>query len=233
MRLVTFMLVLLTVPVSALWVQSAADSAAIREAALDYIEGWYTNDAGTAAALGVSEVQEQAELVGPGVISLPDRNEAFPAVDPRDGSLWFSIYDDSFDEQTIMFARRTESGWARPEVAPFSGPWGARATRFSPDGGILYFTSSRPRAPGGPSADMNIWRVERSDGTWGEPEPVPGPVNSEASDIHSSATHRSVWVASRRSGSLGRSDIFRVGGAGPAEHLGAPINANGLNRTCG
>lgn len=45
MRLVTILLVLLTVPASALPAQSAADSAAIRRAALDYIEGWYTEDA--------------------------------------------------------------------------------------------------------------------------------------------------------------------------------------------
>lgn len=68
------------------------------------------------------------------------------------------------------------------------------------------------------------WRVQRRAGAWGDPELVPGPLNSEANDIHSSATHRSVWVASRRAGSLGRSDIFRVGNDGTVEHLGPSIN---------
>lgn len=326
MRLATIILVLLAGPASTLLAQSAADSAAIRRAALDYIEGWYTSDAERveravhpglvkrivmrgpdgAAALremsaseliegarddpddgGANEAGEsrradvaildiyeniaslridadewvdylhvvrlegewkimnvlwelrpdrgnsapgsatgrgEAELVGPGSISLPHRSEVFPAIDPRDGSLWFSVYDDSFDEQTLMLARWTGTDWAEPEVAPFSGRWGDRAPRFSVDGAILYFTSDRPREPGGSSDDMNIWRVRGGAGAWGNPELVPGPLNSEANDIHSSATHRSVWVASRRPGSLGRSDIFRIGGDGTVEHFGAPIN---------
>lgn len=44
MRLAPFFFLMLAVPVSALHAQAAADSAAIREAALDYIEGWYTGD---------------------------------------------------------------------------------------------------------------------------------------------------------------------------------------------
>jgi hypothetical protein len=164
------------------------------------------------------------ELVGAGVISLPDRNETFPAEDPVTGDLWFSVYDDSFDDQTLMFARRSAEGWAGAVTAPFSGTWGDRAARFSPDGSELYFTSNRPRAGGGSSGDMNIWRVRRTDGGWGEPEIVVGAVNSPDADIHASATGRAVWVASNREGSLGRSDIFRIAPDGTVTHLPAPIN---------
>lgn len=221
MRLVTIMLFLLAVPVSGLPAQSVADSAAVRAMSVsELIEGAPRGSAG----------RGEPELIGPGLISQPDRHETFPAIDPRDGSLWFSVYDDSFDEQTLMFARWTGAGWTEPEVAPFSGTWGDRAARFSVDGAMLYFTSNRPREPGGSSDDMNIWGVRRNAGAWGNPELVPGPLNSEANDIHSSATRRSMWVASRRTGSLGRSDIFRVGGDGTVEHLGPSIN-DGLSQS--
>jgi Tol biopolymer transport system component len=170
-----------------------------------------------------TEESPAVAVVGPGVIST-ERNETFPAEDPLDGSLWFSRYDDSFDAQTIMFARWTESGWAAPEVAPFSGQWGDRAPRFSPDGSTLYFTSNRPREPGGSAADMNIWRVPRAGGSWGEPELMESPLNSDANDIHASATNEAIWVASNRDGGLGRSDIYRVAEDGGLEHLTAPIN---------
>ncbi|MFW6079808.1 MAG: nuclear transport factor 2 family protein [Gemmatimonadota bacterium] len=45
MRLAPILFLMLAAPVSALHAQTAADSASIRQAALDYIEGWYTGDA--------------------------------------------------------------------------------------------------------------------------------------------------------------------------------------------
>ena len=77
-----------------------------------------------------SESQQLVEVVGQGVIST-DGNETFPAQDPVNGALWFSVYENSFGAQTIMFAERTESGWAPPQVALFSGEWGDRAPRLA------------------------------------------------------------------------------------------------------
>lgn len=170
-----------------------------------------------------TEEASAVALVGPGVIST-EQNETFPAEDPLDGSLWFSRYDDSFDAQTIVFSRWTEQRWTTPEIAPFSGQWGDRAPRFAPDGLTLYFTSNRPREPGGSSGDMNIWRVHRAGDSWDEPELMESPLNSGANDIHASATNGAIWLASNRPGGRGRSDIYRVGEDGTPEHLAAPIN---------
>lgn len=177
--------------------------------------------AGLVCGAGLGAQTVDVERVGAGVVST-DRNETFPAEDPVDGSLWFSTYDDSFDDQTVMVAHRTASGWSAPEIAPFSGTWGDRAPRFSLDGSALYFTSNRPGA--GAGGDMNIWRVRRSgDGGWTEPEPASS-LNSEAADMHVSVTASAIWVASNRPSTAGRSDIYRIAeGSGP-EHLPAPVN---------
>ena len=164
----------------------------------------------------------RVELVGQGVIST-DRNETFPAENPSDGSLWFSVYENSFSAQTIMVAQLVESGWATPTVAPFSGEWGDRAPRFSPDGTELFFTSNRPREEGGSRGDMNIWRVVREGDSWIEPEQLDSPLNSEAKDIHSSVTREAVWVASNREGGYRRSDIYRINNDGTTTHFSAPI----------
>jgi len=164
------------------------------------------------------------EIVGEGVIST-SRNETFPAEDPVDGSLWFSVYDDSFGAQTIVRARAVEDGWTSAEVASFSGEWGDRAPRFSPDGSTLYFTSNRPRSQIGSPGDMNIWKVQRVDDGWGEPEILESPVNSAGNDIHASVTDRSIWLASNRDGGYGRSDIYRVSrDDGVMLHLPPPVN---------
>jgi hypothetical protein len=157
-------------------------------------------------------------------LTAPSVNQTFPAQDPVTGDFWFSVYEGSFDDQTIMVARRTPSGWASPENAPFSGEWGDRAPRFSPDGSELYITSNRPRPGASDGGDMNVWRVRRTESGWGEPELLQSGVNSEARDIHPSITSSAIWVASNREGGLGRSDLYRVGSDGGLEHLGPPLN---------
>jgi hypothetical protein len=163
------------------------------------------------------------ERVGAGIIST-DRNETFPALDPVTGSLWFSVYDESFDAQTIMFSRWTDSGWGAPEVASFSGDWGDRAPRFSPDGSSLYFSSNRPQTRAESGTDMNLWQVRRSGASWGEAGLLGHPVNSAANDMHASVTDNAIWLASNRESSLGRSDIYRIDQEGVSLHLPAPIN---------
>lgn len=163
------------------------------------------------------------EIVGQGVIST-DANQTFPAEDPLTGDLWFSVYERGFNDQTILWARRDGDGWAAPEVAPFSGQWGDRAPRFTPDGSAMLITSNRPRPGSDAPGDMNIWRVARTDSGWGEPELLDSAVNSAAPDIHPSVTDSAIWVASAREGGFGRSDLYRVASDGSVDHLGAPLN---------
>jgi hypothetical protein len=165
--------------------------------------------------------------VEPGVISLADRNETFPAIDPEDGSLWFSTYSGEFDAQTIVRAPATNSGWGQANVAPFSGRWGDRAPRFSADGRQLYITSNRPRPGRTGTGDMNVWVTTRQDsGGWSPPRLLPAPVNSAANDMHPALTSRSLFVASDRPGGFGRSDVYRIARTGPrrGEAVSMPFN---------
>lgn len=173
----------------------------------------------------------EPQLVQPGVVSTP-RHENFPAIDPVDGSLWFSAYEgETFNRQVLMRAPRQRSGWGAPApmIFPAGDEWGARAPRFSADGRTLYFTSNRPRAARDTRTDMNIWAATRTSDGWSAPVALPAPVNADEPDIHvAPAGNGDLYLASRRPGTLGRSDIFRIPrrgqGWGPAEHLPAPVN---------
>lgn len=108
--------------------------------------------------------------------------------------------------------------------------WGARAPRFSADGRTLHFTSNRPRSAKDTRTDMNIWMAERTDDGGSAPAVLPAPVNADEPDIHAaSGPGGDLYLASRRPGTLGRSDIFRIPrrgqGWGAAEHLPPPVNA--------
>lgn len=158
------------------------------------------------------------------VVTSTEGSQTFPAIDPTTGDLWYSEIGESFDEQTILVARRTAAGWATPEVASFSGRWGDRAPRFSPDGSFMLITSNRPVSHSDEGGDMNVWRLDRAADGWSDPRLVETELNSDAPDIHPSITNSGIWVASRRDGSLGQSDLYRIDAEGRATHLGAPLN---------
>lgn len=187
------------------------------------------------AGCAVRSAHELGTATDPVRVDLPGvpagRTVNFPAIDPVDGSLWFSWYPgEAFDRQTIVRAPRVGGGWGAPvpAIVPEGDRWGGRAPRFSADGRRLYFTSNRP--PGTDTVpNWNIWMVERQGDGWGQPVPLPEPVNSRATEIHAAATSAGdLFVPSRRPGSLGLTDIWRVPGRGDgwgaAEHLPAPIN---------
>jgi len=172
----------------------------------------------------------EPELVQPGVVST-EGEENFPAIDPVDGSLWFSTYaGENFVEQTVMRAPRAGSGWGAPArvVYPEADQLRGRAPRFSRDGRVLYLTSLRP-APGATRREPNVWRLDRAGHGWSTPRLMPAPVNSEVSDIHPVETDAGdLYLMSRRAGTLGLGDVFRIprrgDGWGDAEHLPAPVN---------
>lgn len=164
----------------------------------------------------------EPQLVQDGTISLPERHETWPAVDPVDGSLWFSVVEGGFDDQRLMRAPRRGDAWTEPQAVAFSdGTFGDRAPRFSADGARLLFTSNRPLEG---RTDLNVWEVRRTGAGWGEPTPLPAPVNTPEVDMHASVTDAGdVVLSTRREGTVGRSDLAwipRAGdGYGPAELL--------------
>ena len=166
----------------------------------------------------------EPELIQDGVISTA-RNETWPSIDPVDGSLWFSVYDNNFDRQTILRAPKSGDKWGAPAAVAFSnGASGDRAVRFSPDGKRLYFSSNRS----GPTPrNFHVWFVERRGEGWSEPAMLPEPLSSAAADRHSSETRDGdLYFSSTRTG---KNEIYhskRTGDTwGPVEMLPPTINA--------
>jgi len=181
--------------------------------------------AASALLVPVCASAQAPERVAPSVVATA-KNETFPSIDPKTGDLWYSVYDRSFDAQTIMVARKSGASWREPTVAPFSGSHGDRAPRFSPDGATLYFTSNRP-APGKPERDLNIWSVTRTASGWSAPALVEF-LSTEARDMHNAPVAGGAhFLSSYREGGLGRADIWRVEADGSATPLGEPINTAG------
>lgn len=128
----------------------------------------------------------QAEVLEPGIISLPDGNDEYLTFSP-DGQT--AVFTRRSREGTRLFETHlTDDGWSTPQVVSFSGEFSDNRPAFSPDGSRMWFASNRPEKRGGDrSPVLNIWFVDRlEDGSWGEPRSVGSPINSATNDSHPS-----------------------------------------------
>lgn len=159
-----------------------------------------------------------------------DQYESSPAFTPDGREMYFMRSDRSFGGYRILVSRCQSGAWTRPEPVPFAAkPPKVDADPFvSSDGRRIYFVSDRQSVGGGDQFD--IWMVRRgADGTFGEPERLPEPVNSPASELlpRSTAEGR-LYFGSARAGGQGQGDIYvateREGGGWDLENLGPPVS---------
>jgi hypothetical protein len=120
-------------------------------------------------------------LFGEGVISTPG-DEAGGVFSPDGSEFFFARLNPTttFPRIGLLCVSRWDGAkWSEPEALPFSGRSLDFPPRLSVDGKTMYFSSARP-APGSQAHVFRIWKVERAaGGRWGEPSPLPAPINSE------------------------------------------------------
>jgi hypothetical protein len=129
-----------------------------------------------------------------GIIALGN-HEHHMAISPDGGELLWVIADRYRTRHTLVRVVEKDGAWLPPEVAPFSGRYNDFAPSFVPDGSALLFASNRP-LPGttDPTPDANLWEVERTASGWGEPHPLPPPVNDGTSEYNPSMTRDGLLV---------------------------------------
>lgn len=148
------------------------------------------------------------------------------------GNTWFSVdptnpnralvsVHTEWNTHSVRLVACTPTGWSLRGPVPYSREFTDRASRFLPDGSVL-FSSRRP----GSAGDWDLWRVPTDSDP--RPLPLPSPVNTEHRDYHGSATRDgTIYFVSTRPGTLGDGDIYRAipGPTGyTVEHLPAGIN---------
>jgi Tol biopolymer transport system component len=181
------------------------------------------------APYGVATPLKEPALFADGVIST-EGFETHPAFTPDGRTLYFVKSTPSFTDWKIYVSRYADGRWSVPEVAPFSGKYRDADPFVTADGSLLYFISDRP-VDGRPHEDMDIWVMKRaSDGSWGPPENLGAPVNSEGSEwLPRPAANGTLYFGSDRPGGHGRTDLYRARRAGdrfaPVENLGPAINS--------
>jgi len=120
--------------------------------------------------------------------------------------------------------------WSTPEALPFSGKYLDYPPKFDSTGKKLLFASSRP-LPDGTRGGVRIWEVERTASGWGDPHPLPTPVNASGSYWNadpSESNDGTLYFSSDRGGQ-GAIHIYRTrlvdGKYSEPEKLGIEINS--------
>jgi ankyrin repeat protein len=128
--------------------------------------------------------------------------------------------------------------WTLPGMASFGRLGRSDDVPFiSPDGRKLFIVSNRPLEKNGRGDKENIWVMERKDGGWSEPKPLPPVVNSISLHWQVSVDAQgNLYFGGHVEGdSLGVSDIYRSkfenGQYAKPENLGPAINGPGYNHS--
>ncbi len=162
--------------------------------------------------------------LGQGIIST-NEEESFPSYDPAYHVLYFTR------EQKIYASKLKGTEWEKPVRLPFSQEFDDSAPYVLDDGQAVLFTSNRP-LDSMESKKKNLWVVERSNEVWGNPKPLPHPVNIDSlGDYHAAvaANGNTYFISYNREGGFGRSDIYKAiqdsTGNFEVSNLGKTINS--------
>ena len=122
------------------------------------------------------------QMFGEGVISTVD-DEIGGTFSPDGTEFYFSrlVPYTTLPRLGLMCVSYYRDGhWTTPQALPFSGKNLDYPPKFDSTGKKLLFASSRP-LPDGTRGGIRIWEVERTASGWGEPHPLPAPVNAAGS----------------------------------------------------
>lgn len=141
----------------------------------------------TGKYLGQEEPGLEPEIFAPGVIStgMAEINSTFS---PDFKEFYYSIRIPN-GQLVIMVMKYVDERWNEPEVAPFSGVYSDADPFITYDGKSLYYISKRPvDSAQVAKSDWDIWRVNKVNDKWSEPERLGNEINSDADDTYPTLT---------------------------------------------
>lgn len=153
-----------------------------------------------------------------------DGGESWISFHSKEPLVLFGRHDGGFSNHKLYMTRFEGGTWSVPVPAPFAADMEARAARFAPDGGRVYFSANTASA--GTEMDWDIWHAAYDgDGRWGDAVRIGPPVSSPAPDFHPSvAASGTLYFGSRRAGGQGNADLYAATRSGDGWSV-SPVDA--------
>lgn len=118
------------------------------------------------------------------------------------------------------------NGWTTPIALKVnSSSYNCTHPALSEDGNTLIFSSNMPGGVGG----YDLWKIERINGKWGEPENLGNKINTSFNEFFPTWIGNTLYFSANRK-ALGGLDLYRVDGFGKlagTRLLGEPLNSSG------
>jgi hypothetical protein len=166
------------------------------------------------------------ELFAPGIVSTAG-GEWSSTFTPDGKTFLFGYLG---EPHGILIMEEVDGQWTEPRLAPFSSEFRDFDLNLSPDGSMLYFTSTRPGVAGDlEDAGSDLWVVGRGEAGWGEVMNLGELVNTPGSELYPSVTDEGTlyFFGDARGGAEARGAyVARLVGGSYAEPelLGEAIN---------
>ncbi len=166
----------------------------------------------------------------PGIVST-GFSERDIAMTPDGNEIYWGVVGGNYVWNTILMSRRVDGRWTEPEVAPCCEDLQAMdlEPHITPDGQHFLWLSARPGGALAAAGGQDIWVMDRVGEEWGEPYPLPAPVNTPDSEYFPSVTRDGTLYFTRGPAGGGENLIFRsrkVGGVyQEPELLPSQVNA--------
>jgi len=150
------------------------------------------------------------EIFAFGLLSKPKQSAIGLSFTPDGNEVYYSLWGGKIRAR-IMFMKKENNQWTKPQIAPFSGKYMDWDLNLSPDGNKLYFNSMRPVETAGESKkDADIWVVERTENGWGEPQNIGALVNTDGNEVHPTVSNEgTLYFFARYGDGYGDRDIYR------------------------
>ncbi len=144
-------------------------------------------------------------LFAPGLISTENNHEEGIAFSPDGKEIFFTRYltDEEGEKQSfLLYLRKEGDTWTKAAKPSFASKSNESEPAFSNDGQSLFFFSER-RKPGITPFIGEIWKVERTNGSWGKPRYHENILNASWINSISSTSEGTLYFSSFRDKKMG------------------------------
>jgi Tol biopolymer transport system component len=172
------------------------------------------------------------KIFAPGIICLEDRFEARGAFSPDGKMFFFTITNENFTSQKILFCEYLNNKWTKPDTASFSKTFNNHEPFFSFDSQKLFFTSNRGSRTKENTRDL--YYVNKLGKGWSEPVKLDAPISSDYTEyFYCQSKNGTIYFASNRPGGNGVLDIYFVKpDDGKINNIGSIINKGYTGDPC-